>query len=222
MGSWVVRLHRGLLATMAAVLCMGLVTREAAAMTFEVAMLRGEPAILAKGPIVAGDAQRLKAVLTTASRHSQGYHALVLESPGGSVTAALEMSAVIDRHPVNTYVAPGARCVSACAAILFIAGQEHVAVPGSFLGFHGCYNGATKSIEALCNERIADHAFSHGTAYGAVMALIQDTPHDQVVWLSGRDADCWAINRYVTSTAPANYEQCVRDMIRKFMEQRSR
>ena len=183
------------------------------AMTFDVVVMNGEPAIRARGEIVPGDAARLKAVLTPKAKHSYGYYTLVLESLGGSVQAAFEVSRVIDAHHVNTYVAPGARCVSACAAIIFISGREHVAVPGSYLGFHGCFNAQTRGIETLCNEAIAEHAVAHGTAYGAVMAFIEKIPSDEIIWISDRESDCWGINRYVISSKPSNYLQCVTNML---------
>lgn len=183
-------------------------------MTFDVVMMNGEPAILGRGEIILGDASRLKAALTPKARHSYGYFTLVLESPGGSVQAAFDLSKVIDSSYVNTYVAPNGKCLSACAAIVFIAGREHVAVPGSHLGFHGCYNKQTGNIETLCNEAIAEHAFAHGTSYGAVMAWIEKIPSDEIVWISGREADCWGINRYVISPSPEGYSKCVLNILR--------
>lgn len=188
----------------------------AAAMTFDVVAMNGEPAIHGRGEIVPGDAVRLRAVLVPKAKHSYGYYTLVLESPGGSVQAAFELSRLIDSHYVNTYVGPGGRCVSACAAIVFIAGREHVAVPGAYLGFHGCFNAQTKRIESLCNEAIAEHAIAHGTAYGAVMAFIEKIPSNEVVWIGGREADCWGINQYDISPKPANYLQCVTNMLKEF------
>jgi hypothetical protein len=179
------------------------------AMTFEVVMMRGEPVIVGRGQIIAGDAGRLRAVLTPRAKHSSGYYPLILDSPGGDVTAALEVSKVMDAHHVNTYIPPGAKCISACAAIVFIAGREHVAVPGGLLGFHGCFDSNTKKLVSLCNEEIASHAIAHGTAYGAVMAFIENVPHDQVVWVRATDADCWGISRYDISPQPPNYQQCV-------------
>ncbi|WP_218174294.1 hypothetical protein, partial [Pseudomonas tolaasii] len=114
----------------------------------------------------------------------------------------------------RTYIAPGGRCISACAAIIFIAGREHVAVPGSYLGFHGCFNTQTRKIETLCNEVIAEHAIAHGTAYGAVMAFIEKIPSDEVVWISGNEADCWGVNRYDISPKPVNYLKCVRNALK--------
>ena len=185
------------------------------AMTFEVVTMTGEPAILGHGDIVAGDAKRLRAVLNPAAKHSAGYFALVLSSPGGSVKAAFEVAKLMDKYPINTYVPPGAECISACAAIVFIAGQEHIVVQGGYLGFHGCYDSRTKKTLGFCNEEIANHAIEHGTAYGSVMAFIQHVPFDQIIWMDAEQSDCWAINRYKISPQPKNFEKCVFDSIRK-------
>ncbi|PUE30416.1 hypothetical protein B9Z39_02590 [Limnohabitans sp. JirII-29] len=195
---------------------MALTTVAAAnAMTFEVVMLNEEPAIRARGEIILGDATRLKAVLTPRAKHSYGYFTLILDSPGGNVASAFEISRVIDAHYVNTYVEPGGKCISACAAIVFIAGREHINVPGGLLGFHGCYNSGTKRIEPMCNDDISKHAFAHGTSYGAVMAFIEKIPHNQIIWINSQQADCWALNRYDISPKPANYMKCVFDMVKE-------
>lgn len=206
---------RSAMAQLVAIALWSLACESAFAMTFDVVTMKGEPAIRGRGEIVTGDATRLKGVLTPNAKHSYGYYTLILESPGGSVQAAFELSRVIDAHYVNTYVAPGGRCISACAAIVFIAGREHVAVPGSYLGFHGCFNAQTGSIVTLCNEAIAEHAIAHGTAYGAVMAFIEKIPSAEVVWISSREADCWGVNRYDISPEPVNYLQCVREGFRQ-------
>ena len=206
---------RSAVAQLAAIALWSLAWNSASAMTFDVVAMKGEPALRGRGEIVAGDASRFKDVLTSNAKHSYGYYTLILESPGGNVQAAFELSRVIDAHYVNTYVAPGGRCISACAAIVFFAGREHVAVPGSYLGFHGCFNAQTRSIVTLCNEAIAEHAIAHGTAYGAVMAFIENIPAGEVVWISSREADCWGINRYDISPEPVNYLQCVREGLRR-------
>jgi hypothetical protein len=190
------------------------------AMTFEVINIRGEPAIRATGEIVPGDADRLTAVLGPNARHPLGYFNLVLDSPGGNVEAAFALAKLMDSHHFNTYVAPGATCVSACAAIVFMAGREHVAVKGARLGFHGCFSSKTKKIETLCNEQIAAHATAHGTSYGSVMAFIEEVPHDRIVWFDRRDADCWGINVYRLVPEPSNYYQCVIDAFKSLKKRR--
>ena len=183
-------------------------------MTFEVVVLKGEPIIIAQGTIVVGDADRLKKVLKKENRHSRGYFAMALNSPGGNVAAAFEVSKLMDAYNINTYVPPKFKCASACAMIVFIAGREHINIKGGLLGFHGCYNSITKQIVGLCNEAIAQHSIEHGTAYGSVMAFIERVPYDQMIWISGNEADCWAINRYETEAKPNDYEKCVFDAIR--------
>lgn len=187
----------------------------ATAMTFELVKMNGEPAILVRGEIVPGDAKRLKAVLITKAMHSSGYYALALDSPGGSISEAFELSRIMDAHRVYTYVPSGWKCVGACASVVFIAGREHVALKGARLGFQGCPSARTKKIDALCNEKIAEHAVNHGTAYGAVMAFINGEQQDQILWIDGQEADCWGINRYDISSEPANYKKCVFDLIKE-------
>ena len=188
------------------------------AMTFKVITLGGEPAIVGMGEIGNGDAERLKKVLVPSSRHSMGYFALVLSSPGGSVRAAFELSTLMDQHNINTYVPSGAVCASSCAAIVFIAGREHVVVGDGILAFHGCYDAKTRKIVDLCNEKIAEHAVEHGTSYGSIMAFIQSTPADQVVTFGAVDASCWGISKYVISPTPLNYERCVVDAINEVVK----
>ena len=183
-------------------------------MTFEVWNVGGEPAIIGDGEIREGDAARLENVLTKEARHSAGYFALALNSPGGSVEAAFDLARVMDAHNVNVYVPASFVCASACAAIVFIAGREHVVLPGGLLGFHGCYNSQTNEIVDLCNDAIAQHALEHGTAYGSVMAFIQRVPPDEIVWLDAEQVDCFAISRYQITSPPPNFEQCVFEVIR--------
>jgi len=182
-------------------------------MTFEVVQRRGEPVIIASGEIGAGDSDRLNATLSKA-RRSSGYYLLVLSSPGGSVKEAFALSRVMDGHYVITYVPSGSVCVSACAAIVFIAGREHVVDPDGKLGFHGCFDARTKKTVGFCNELIAQHAVAHGTAYGSIMAFIRDVPSSEIYWFNGEGVDCWAISRYEITSPPPNYERCVFDAIR--------
>jgi hypothetical protein len=184
------------------------------AMTFEVWNVGGEPAIIGDGEIRDGDATRLENVLTKEARHSAGYFALALNSPGGSVKPAFDLARVIDAYNINVYVPSHFVCVSACAAFVFISGREHVVLPGGRLGFHGCYDSRTKEIVDLCNDAIAQHALEYGTAYGSVMAFIRSVPHDEIIWFNSEQADCWAISRYEITSPPPNFEQCVFEAIR--------
>ncbi len=206
---------------LSAIGALSLSAERVSAMAFDVVMIGGEPAIRASGKIVAGDSGRLRSLFTPKSKHSYGYYNLILDSPGGDVAAALDVSKAIDSQHVNTYIAPGGKCISACAAIVFIAGREHVTLEGGLLGFHGCFNPKSKKINSLCNEVIANHAFAHGTSYGAVMAFIENVPHDQIVWIDRKHSDCWGISRYDINPKPANYLQCVVDAVKQYIKQQA-
>ncbi len=71
------------MARLVAIALWSLTCESASAMTFDVVAMKGEPAIRGRGEIVAGDATRLKGVLTPNAKHSYGYYTLILESPGG-------------------------------------------------------------------------------------------------------------------------------------------
>jgi hypothetical protein len=173
------------------------------------------PVVYGAGKIVAGDAERLRAALPLVPRDNSFMKTLALDSPGGSVQAALDMAAVMDEFGVSTVVPPGATCASACASVLFVAGKYHIVAVGGRLGIHTCYDGTTKIRDELCNERIAQFAVEHGTAYGAVYAFEEYTNPDGMVWFSGQDADCQGLSKYPAGEEPAGYMQCVFEAIRK-------
>lgn len=185
------------------------------AMEFQPWTHEGHPSIVGLGEIVPGDDARLRAMLTPANRHPRGHHLLILHSPGGQVEAAFAMARVMDAANVHTQVPDRARCASACAAIVFMAGQEHVVRPGGLLGFHGCVDVRTRRIAPACNERIAEHAVEHGTAWGSVMAFIAEVPADELIWIDHEGANCWALNRHLITPEPPDYEGCVFRMIKE-------
>lgn len=173
----------------------------ASAMEFATSMgADGRRTVVARGPIVEGDAERLRIALQSADRDSFGYKTLVLDSVGGAVGEAFAMAAFMDRDQVATMVRPGASCASACAQIVFLAGRHRMVEDGGRLGLHSCRearNGNKDGTQSLlCNDLIARHAVAHGTIYGPIMAFMQMTGPAQVKWLDAEDADCWGLTRW--------------------------
>jgi hypothetical protein len=109
-----------------------------------------EPSIIIgmRGEIVEGDAERLRAFITENAKgkrtalYGQG---LSMDSPGGSLDAAIALAEVIWEYGMTTYVQAGKRCLSGCA-IAFMAGRhaetDEYSIPRRFmhptaqLGFH--------------------------------------------------------------------------------------
>lgn len=66
---------------------------------------------------------------------SPGIKNIYIESPGGSVDAALDIGLYIADH--NISVAPRRFCESSCANYIFLAAKEKVIPKGYLVGFHG-------------------------------------------------------------------------------------
>ncbi len=184
------------------------------AMEFSIANA-GLPVVYGTGPIVSGDAERLRPMLAKVPRDKFGLKHLHLNSPGGVVNAAFEMAAVMDSVGVSTMVPPNAFCASACAAILFIAGRVHLVAPGGRLGLHACHNSVTKQTNELCNDRIASFALDRGTDYNSIRIFMDAAPADEMIWFSAGDADCFGLNAWPEGMKPAGWNACVIEAIRQ-------
>jgi hypothetical protein len=176
----------------------------------------GDQFVLAKGEIVAGDAERLRVALRSLGRNRYGNKELALESGGGLVAEALKMVALMDQDKVSTFVLRGATCASACAQVVFLAGVHRIVAEGGKLGMHTCAAGGQRSD--LCNEKIAQNALEHGTDHGSVMAFMKYTGPDQMIWFNAKEADCNGFTLYPPEIKrgkkPGEIAPCVLESIR--------
>jgi hypothetical protein len=188
------------------------------AMNFSIErMSDGSRIVIADGEIIAGDVDRFRTVLKSADRDRFGNKNLALNSGGGLVREALAMVALMDQEKVTTIVPPGAACASACAQIVFLAGIQRVVLDGGRLGMHTCsVNGDSAP---LCNEKIAQTALEHGTAYGSVMAFMAYTGAAKMIWFNSEEADCYGLTRWPPGfnrgTQPGDIGPCVEKIIRE-------
>jgi hypothetical protein len=194
-----------------------IVRQTAAAMDFSIKQLSdGDQFVLAKGEIVAGDAERLRVALRSLGRNRYGDKEIALESGGGLVAEAFKMIALMDQEKVSTFVLSGAVCASACAQIVFLAGVHRIVADGGKLGMHTCAAGGDRS--ELCNEKIAQNALEHGTDYGSVMTFMKYTGPDQMIWFNSREADCYGFTLYPPEIKrgkkPGEIAPCVLEAIR--------
>lgn len=164
------------------------------AMEFSTTRWAGHDVILAEGPIIEGDLERLDRALDGATEIPHGSKVILLNSPGGDVREALRMSELLDSKPAHMVIPNGASCASACAAVLFIAGEYRTMEVGGRFGQHSCSAGGVPSEE--CNEVLARHAIINGVSHGSVKAFVAYTPPEDMVWLTREDIDCWGVTRY--------------------------
>lgn len=188
-----------MVAALVAVMLVAWALSPAAAMTFStVALPDGKRIVLAKGPVTAGDAKRLRDALQSADRDASGNKVLALDSPGGLIIESFAMVDVMDKERVSTVVQTGASCASACAQILFLSGIHRTVEGSGRIGLHSCHTAGDRSRSMACNELIAQNALARGTPYGAIMAFMTLTDAKDMRWLGGLEADCWGFTKRPT------------------------
>jgi membrane-bound ClpP family serine protease len=138
------------------------------AMNFEAHVVPAGVAIKATGAIRSGDAEKLQALIPAATVDEKGFRRINLESPGGEVAEALRVAEVIRNNNFMTVVT--GECASACAMVLYPAGQYAMLLEGGRLGFHSCYDARTSIAHPECTELIAKFAASNSFPYGIAMA----------------------------------------------------
>ena len=155
---------------------------------------RGHQVLLATGPIVPGDAARFLTAIQETDPLPHGAKVVLLDSPGGSVDEALRISEILRSSSVHMVIPEGARCASACASIVFIAGKYRTIEEGGMFGQHSCSKEGVSDPD--CNEIIAQHAFGRGVSHGSVAAFVTFVAPEDILWMGREDVDCWGISRY--------------------------
>jgi len=175
----------------------------AAAMEFVVRTADdGVPILIARGPIVAGDALRFRVALREVGRDRFGDKRVALASEGGPVGEAFAMADHMEEERVSTFVLPGTSCASACASILFVAGHHRSVLDRGRLGLHSCAVKAGRERSPLCNELIARRAERRGVPYAPLLALLQSSDPRSMKWLRPKEADCWGLTRRPPDALP--------------------
>ncbi|MEZ5669506.1 MAG: hypothetical protein R3F55_19130 [Alphaproteobacteria bacterium] len=106
-----------------------------AAMQFSLHQAGGVTYILAAGRIAPGSAQDL---LGFDIDHDRKATLVVFDSPGGSVTEAMQMGAVIRARGLDTMVVDDGLCASSCP-LAFAGGVRRIAFAGSWIGVHRAF-----------------------------------------------------------------------------------
>lgn len=205
----------GPLIALFAAIFLNIATGPADAMEFRVGDWKGHYAIFAKGEIQAGDAHRLDEIAESATKADHGHIVLILESPGGNVGAAFETAKIIKNFGMHTIIPAGAKCQSACGAILFVAGALRTIEEGGELGLHTCYSAKTGQSDKACNEIIAAFAVENGISHGSIMAGLSYAGSSEMLPMSREIADCFGITLYPgTEHADLDFrDPCVLEML---------
>jgi hypothetical protein len=179
-------------------------TSAAFSMEFANVTLRdGTNALRATGPIVAGDAKRFKEALSSLKPDRKGMRLVFLSSPGGSVSEALDIAEIINRQDkknndpeIQTIVAWGDVCISACASIVFLSGNARVLAGDGILKFHACSGPDAKKAHKECNEGLPKEMMGAGVAHGDLAMLLMDPAVDNFISLDQVRATCGGLVRW--------------------------
>jgi hypothetical protein len=165
-----------------------LVVNVTAAAELTVVDLQDDTTIVAlNGDIANGNAGAVEALIKAANDGGRLISAIRLDSPGGSLTEAIQLADLIRRAKLPTIVAAGSHCASACF-IVFAAGIEKFASYDAAIGVHGAsdrFGHETARTEAatLAMARIAG-------AYGVpprVTGQMIATSAQSISWLTPAD-----------------------------------
>jgi len=167
----------------------------------------GTSVIKGEGLIGPGDAARLRKVAPLADLDHRGNKMLLLNSQGGEVVDALDTADVIDEFHFETVVAPGDVCLSACASILFLAGDAHRVLGDGLLGFHSCMTNSPAAAEiaaAHCNRQIArfmeEQGYPADLMYtmlsGATLRTISVDGVHYSVAIPRPEIHCWGLQQF--------------------------
>lgn len=153
--------------------------------------------VIGKGLIEAGDAARFKAAIRS---KPPSFRALMVTSPGGNVTAALELAKQVKANSFS--IIAHQECASACAMVLFPAGEYSILTPGSMLGIHSCSKSGSR--HELCNEAIAEFAVSNGFPFGTLDYFSDLYGPDEMKWMTEISARCFGFYRGSDDPKPIN------------------
>ncbi|MBB3020421.1 uncharacterized protein YecT (DUF1311 family) [Microvirga lupini] len=154
-------------------------------------------AVFARGPIEAGDAQKMQQLIGSSSLPVE---ILSIESPGGSVAEAKKVAEIVKLSQL--IVVADHECASACAQVIFPAGKYSILTKGSLLGIHSCSSQGVRS--EVCNEDIANFVVSNGFPHGTVDMYMDLYNPSDMKWMGEIAARCFGYYHAIGEPLPNN------------------
>jgi hypothetical protein len=108
---------------------------------------------------------------------------VALDSPGGSVTDALEIGRLIREKGFTTSVAAGSLCASSCP-LVFAGGKDRLAAPGAAIAVHQIYAATPADTTLASRIATAGNAMSDAQSVTAeISRYLIEMGVDPEVWL---------------------------------------
>jgi len=141
--------------------------------------------LVGRGPIIAGDAERLSKALALVPAGTR-ILALALDSPGGLVTEGEQLSNLIRARSLPVVIAADRQCVSACF-LLFAAAPRKIVAANALVGVHSASeNGQENETTMAVSVQMARIATALGVPSSIVGKMVSTRP-GSVAWLTPAD-----------------------------------
>lgn len=158
----------------------------AQALQFELAAEGAESLeIVARGPIVPGDVERLRVLVDRVPARTP-IIGLRIASPGGNVVEAETLAAAVRAARLPVTVPSGGECASACFLVFAAARERHVGVSAR-IGVHSASMQGRETATAMAiTTAVARRANEYGVPPDIIGKMVITGPR-QMTWLSAAE-----------------------------------
>jgi membrane-bound ClpP family serine protease len=112
---------------------------------------------------------------------------VLLDSPGGSVAAAIEIGKIIKRRGFKTAVPDFERCLSACA-LIWLAGKERLVGGSASIGFHSTRPALTSFETSYRGNAAVEGYLAYALNRPELTAYVTKASPRSMTWLTIADA----------------------------------
>ena len=145
------------------------------------------PAVLITGTIALADAVSFSAVVDALRRRYGVAPAVALDTPGGNVVGSRAVATLVEYGRLDTVLADGATCASACA-LIFFSGAHKILGPDAHIGVHRAATPTgMETASTLDTSWSLAKALRGMGARQAVIDKLMTTPPGRIAWLTPSD-----------------------------------
>jgi membrane-bound ClpP family serine protease len=112
---------------------------------------------------------------------------VVLDSPGGSIAAAIEIGKIMNRQGFKTAVPDFERCLSACA-LIWLAGKERLVGGSASIGFHSTRPTLTSFETSYRGNAAVEGYLAYALNRPELTAYVTKASPRSMTWLTIADA----------------------------------
>ncbi len=182
-------MRRRLIACLGFFAALGIAPDEAVAADIRINQtVEGDDYISISGKITRDDVQKF-----VKASEGTGAEVVFLDSPGGSINAAIEIGRIIRTKRLRTIVADDNYCVSACG-LIWLAGERRLLTPEARVGFHAAYviEGGLR-LESVSGNSLVERYMTRLDLPWRAFAFAISAGPDSINWLDQSNSEAFGI-----------------------------